>query len=71
MGFGFDGVLARRGDDFVGILNGIDTTRWNPATDPFVPGALHGRRSVREAEAKQLLLQTSACRTRLRRSPGR
>src|SRR4029453_17675442 len=37
MGFGFEGILARRSDDLVGILNGIDTNRWTPTADPVVP----------------------------------
>ncbi|MGL5136985.1 MAG: glycogen synthase GlgA, partial [Beijerinckiaceae bacterium] len=32
-GMGLDGVLRYRGDALTGILNGIDTTVWNPATD--------------------------------------
>ncbi len=36
-GAGMDGVLSARADRYVGILNGIDTTVWNPATDPFLP----------------------------------
>ena len=36
-GFGLEGVLRRRGDDLKGILNGIDTALWNPATDPHLP----------------------------------
>jgi starch synthase len=59
MGFGFEGILRRRADDLVGILNGIDTDRWNPAADQFVPAYsaadLSGKR-----EAKRLLLQTSS-----------
>jgi starch synthase len=33
-GCGLHGVLENRRDDLVGILNGIDPTIWNPATDP-------------------------------------
>lgn len=33
-GCGLDDLLASRGDALVGILNGIDTTSWDPATDP-------------------------------------
>ena len=36
-GAGFDGILRRRSADLVGILNGIDTDVWNPATDPDLP----------------------------------
>jgi len=33
-GMGLDGNLRARGDRFFGILNGIDTDLWDPATDP-------------------------------------
>ena len=36
-GFGLDQVLRYRGADLVGILNGIDTGSWDPATDPALP----------------------------------
>ena len=36
-GMGLQEVLAARGDDLRGILNGIDTRAWNPATDAFAP----------------------------------
>jgi starch synthase len=35
-GFGLEGVLRRRSADLTGILNGIDDTVWNPATDPHL-----------------------------------
>jgi starch synthase len=60
MGCGFEGILARRADDLVGILNGIDTDRWNPATDTFVAAHystedLSGKRTAK----RQLLESTS------------
>jgi starch synthase len=36
-GMGLDGVLRARGTAFSGILNGIDTEVWNPATDTLIP----------------------------------
>ncbi len=35
-GFGLDEQLRQRGGDVVGILNGIDTDVWNPATDDLI-----------------------------------
>lgn len=32
-GMGLDGLLRGKGDRFIGILNGLDTTVWDPATD--------------------------------------
>lgn len=32
-GFGLDATLAAKGDRFIGILNGLDTEVWDPATD--------------------------------------
>ena len=36
LGFGLHGLLAARRDSLYGILNGIDTGVWNPATDPLI-----------------------------------
>ena len=35
-GFGLEGVLQRRADDVVGILNGVDYGLWNPAVDLWI-----------------------------------
>ncbi|MBX2820430.1 MAG: glycogen synthase GlgA [Rhodothermaceae bacterium] len=35
-GEGLDGILRTRSQDVWGILNGIDTTDWNPSLDPHI-----------------------------------
>jgi starch synthase len=35
-GMGLDGLVGMRSADLVGIVNGIDTDIWNPATDPWL-----------------------------------
>jgi starch synthase len=35
-GMGFEGLLRTRSDVLIGILNGIDTTVWNPASDELL-----------------------------------
>lgn len=35
-GFGMQGLLAARGHEIRGILNGIEIQEWNPATDPYL-----------------------------------
>ncbi len=47
-GMGLDGLLRTRDDRFLGILNGLDTTVWDPSTDAdlaasFARGALAGK----------------------------
>jgi starch synthase len=36
LGFGLDGTLRAKGDRFFGILNGLDTRIWDPATDETI-----------------------------------
>ncbi|HVY13581.1 MAG TPA: glycogen synthase GlgA [Rhodopila sp.] len=54
-GMGLDGVLRLREDDLVGILNGIDDTVWDPATDPLVPYTFDRRHLDRRLRNKTAL----------------
>ncbi|WP_040614982.1 glycogen synthase GlgA [Oceanicola granulosus] len=53
-GMALDGVMRARRADLSGILNGIDTDTWNPATDPEIrgyksaSGKKHNRAALRE-----------------------
>lgn len=60
-GMGLEGVIASRADDLYGIVNGIDATVWNPATDrliaqTYAPTALKKRQANREALAARFML---------------
>ncbi|MFN8057860.1 MAG: glycogen synthase GlgA [Vicinamibacterales bacterium] len=57
-GFGFEGILARRRADLVGILNGIDVEEWNPAADPRIPRPYDAHHLEGKAVSKQVLLET-------------
>jgi starch synthase len=56
-GFGMEGVLARRRNDLVGILNGIDTNRWNPESDALVPAHFNAADLAGKRLAKRALLE--------------
>jgi starch synthase len=56
-GFGFNGILASRASDVVGITNGIDTETWNPATDPFLPVRYDAGSIGKRADVKRALLE--------------
>ena len=57
LGFGLEGVLSQRADRLVGILNGIDTKRWDPSSDPLI-AARYGPQSLeRKARNKAALQQ--------------
>lgn len=51
-GCGLEGVVHTRSSEIVGLLNGIDTSVWNPATDTLIPARytpanLSGKRACR------------------------
>ncbi len=56
LGFGLQGLLSRRHDVLTGILNGIDTTEWNPATDPHLSQP-YDASSISGKSANKLALQ--------------
>jgi starch synthase len=54
-GMGFDGLLRVRAHQLSGIANGIDTTVWNPATDPMLAEPYSDRRLAAKARNKWAL----------------
>lgn len=55
-GMGLDGLLRHRANVLSGILNGIDTDVWNPATDAHLAARYDSRRLGRRA-ANRIALQ--------------
>jgi starch synthase len=56
LGYGLEGLLRHRGQRVTGVLNGIDYTCWNPATDPNIAQNYDGGRfglKVRNRSALQ------------------
>jgi starch synthase len=61
-GMGLDGVLRAKNFGVVGIVNGIDTSEWNPATDVYLParfsdGDVEGRSVCRSTLLEAVGLQ--------------
>ena len=59
-GCGLEGVVQTRIDDLSGLINGVDTSVWNPATDKLLPA----RYSASDLSGKK------ACRAELLRQCG-
>lgn len=57
-GHGLDGLLRRRAGHLVGILNGIDTEVWNPATDRHLPFRYSAKSLWRKEWNKKELLES-------------
>ncbi len=55
-GAGFDGVLGARSADLHGILNGIDTDRWDPRRDPYLPEPYDEQGLEKKDAAKRALV---------------
>lgn len=64
-GEGLDGVLENRREDLVGILNGIDTDTYNPATDdsiaqPYAKGTLADKQKNKKALIDEMAMRIHA-----------
>ena len=55
LGFGMQGLLATRRNKLTGILNGIDTDEWNPATDSHLAKKYSRARMTGKAANKEAL----------------
>jgi len=55
-GFGLEGVLRARAATLTGILNGVDYTEWNPATDKMIAANYSADDMSGKAKCKQDLL---------------
>ncbi len=54
-GCGLEGLLRHRAERLVGIINGVDYKRWNPARDPLIAAKYDHRTLDRKALNKQAL----------------
>jgi len=45
-GRGLDAVLRKKGEKFVGVLNGVDYSYWNPETDRYIPVRYSAHHSI-------------------------
>lgn len=68
-GMGLEGVLADRGEDLSGIVNGIDYDEWNPETDPLIPARFSRRDLSGKAKCKAHLLELLGLPGHGRRTP--
>ena len=58
-GMGLDHLLNALGSRLVGILNGIDTAVWNPATDIAIPANYSATDLEPKSKSRHALLQTA------------
>jgi starch synthase len=56
-GCGLDGVVQTRADDIVGLLNGVDTSIWNPAVDAHIPARYSSANMAGKAVCRADLLK--------------
>lgn len=64
-GFGLEGLLTQRGDEIIGILNGIETDEWSPESDAhliknYSATDISGKSEVKKALQEKLGLNIDA-----------
>lgn len=57
LGMGLDGVLQERRSALYGIVNGIDSDIWNPASDPVIPKQYDARSLARRQDNRAAVLE--------------
>lgn len=65
LGCGLDGTLRHRADRLSGILNGVDTDEWNPATDRHLPAKFTKPANPSELIDERSLEAKQRCKTEL------
>lgn len=55
-GVGFEGILAERASDLVGIVNGVDYDEWNPETDDAIAARYDASDHSGKVKCKEALL---------------
>lgn len=53
---GLEGILQARGDDLIGIVNGIDTQEFDPAHDPLIAAPYTAKAPEGKQQCKEALL---------------
>jgi len=56
-GCGLDGLLRSRANELTGILNAVDESVWNPATDAAIPNTFDAQKPAGKARCKAALQQ--------------
>jgi starch synthase len=57
LGMGLEDLLAARGHDFIGILNGVDYGVWSPDRDPFLTHHYDATELAPKRRIKKLLIE--------------
>jgi starch synthase len=56
-GMGLEGLVQARAGHVSGIVNGIDTAVWNPATDPLVAAPFSAKQLARRGASRQAVMR--------------